>query len=100
MPFHLLEKRGVNRFWVSDDLADDKLSVHISLVQGGQRAHPPHVHDGVEAFFILEGQGALEIGDERIPLAANEGIVLNPATLHGLVNTGQTPLRYMVIIAR
>jgi mannose-6-phosphate isomerase-like protein (cupin superfamily) len=100
MPYRLVEKKGVNKFWVGDDVPADALGVHISEVGPGKRAHAPHIHDGVECFFMLQGQAAMEIGDERIELGANDGIVLEPSTLHGLVNIGDVPMKYMVIIAK
>jgi hypothetical protein len=54
-------------------------------------------HGGFEAFYILEGEGALEIGDERVVLNSGEGIVFDPQKLHGHVNTGSLPLQYTVI---
>ena len=100
MSFHLVEKKGINNLWVGDDVSDDALSVHISAVGPGGRAHPPHVHDGVECFFMLEGQSAMEIGEDRVELGPNDGVVIQPETLHGLVNIGDTSMRYMVIIAK
>jgi hypothetical protein len=33
-------------------------------------------------------------------LRASEGIIFDPRKLHGLVNSGDVPMRYIVIIAR
>ncbi len=100
MPFSQIDKKGLNACWMQDVLSEDRLSVHISEVGPGERAHPPHIHDGVEAFYLLEGNAALEIGDETQQVGPNEVVILDPGTLHGLINTGDVPIRYMVIIAR
>jgi len=100
MPFHLVAKNGINHFWLRDGVPADALSTHISTVDAGQRAHPPHSHGGVEAFYMLEGEATFEIGGERQRLGPNDIVVFDPTTEHGLVNAGQTPMRYMVIIAR
>lgn len=100
MPFHELDIKGIARYLLDDDLHGEPLHVHISEVRPGQRAHPPHRHGGWEAFYILEGRGTLEIDDEQQHLAAHEAIVFDPQKLHGLVNTGDGPLRYMVILAK
>lgn len=99
MPFHLVSKKGVDHLWVGEDVDPDALSVHISAVEPGGRAHPPHTHGGVECFFMLEGRGRMEIGEDRIELGPNDGVIIQPDTLHGLVNVGDTPMRYMVILA-
>jgi mannose-6-phosphate isomerase-like protein (cupin superfamily) len=54
----------------------------------------------VEAFYVLEGSATLDIDDERLGLCANEAVIFDPRKLHGLVNTGDRPLRYMVIITQ
>jgi (S)-ureidoglycine aminohydrolase len=100
MSFQEHQPKGLARFFVDTDLPDRRLTIHISEVGPGARSHPPHQHEGVEAFYMLEGQGTLEIADERQVIKANEGIAFDPTKLHGLVNTGEVPMRYIVIIAR
>lgn len=98
--FRAYQPKGVNRLLVDPAVDPDRLRIHISEIEPGTSAHPPHMHEGVEAFYVLEGEGVLEIGEERYPLRANEGIVLHPGTLHGLVNSGTGRMRYMVIITK
>jgi mannose-6-phosphate isomerase-like protein (cupin superfamily) len=100
-PMNFLEipVKGVSRYLHEEHLHEKSLRFHISSVGPGERSHPPHQHGGFEAFYILEGEGTLEIGDERIVLNSGEGIVFDPRKLHGLVNTGSLPLQYMVIRA-
>ena len=64
------------------------------------RAHPPHKHGVYEAFYMLEGEGVLEHGNETYTLSANESAVFDPRKLHGLHNDSDRPMRYMVILYR
>lgn len=96
--FNTLKVKGLDRFLVAANLNPEKFDIHISEIDPGTRAHPPHTHDGVEAFYILEGEGRAEIEDEQYELKTNEAIMLDPTRLHGLVNIGTTRMRYMVII--
>ena len=98
MPFQTLDIKGINRYLMDADLAGEPLHLHVSEVGPGERAHPPHKHGGYEAFYLLEGEAVLEFADERVNLAAGEAAVFDPHTLHGLVNTGDRPLRYVVIL--
>ena len=98
MQFLDIEKKGISRYLFDADVEGEPLRVHISEVEAGQRSHPPHRHGGFEAFYMIEGEGTLEIDGERHPLRANEAVVFDPHKLHGLVNTSQAPMRYMVII--
>lgn len=90
--------KGIPQHWLDDDLNGEPLHLHISEVGPGERAHPPHQHGGLEAFYMLSGSGTLELGDEHLVLKANESAVFDPQKLHGLFNHGQEPMRYMVVL--
>jgi (S)-ureidoglycine aminohydrolase len=94
------QPKGIDRLLVDPALEPGRLRMHVSEIEPGTRSHPPHTHEGVEAFYVLEGEGVLEIGEERYPLRANQGIVLDPGTLHGLFNNGTGKMRYLVIISK
>jgi mannose-6-phosphate isomerase-like protein (cupin superfamily) len=105
MPFTERPAKGLTRCLAEAGLNPDSLRIHISEIAPGTRAHPPHTHQAIEAFYVLEGRGAVEIGDplkgqpvERHVVGPNEAILLDARTLHGLENIGDTPMRYMVII--
>ena len=100
MTFLEHQAKGLARFLTDTALPADRLRIHISEVGPGQRSHPPHRHPGVEGFYMFEGEGTLEIADECCLIQAGEGLVFDPTKLHGLVNSGTVPMRYMVIIAR
>ncbi len=104
MPFTIRQANGLAKCLVETGIDPEKLRFHISEIAPGTRAHPPHTHDAVEAFYVLEGHGAVEVavaaatGSERQAIGPNEAIILDARVLHGLENTGTTPMRYMVII--
>jgi mannose-6-phosphate isomerase-like protein (cupin superfamily) len=99
MTFHELNVRGITRYLHDADLGEKDLRLHISQVEPGQRSHPPHRHEGFEAFYILEGQGTVEIDGEEFILNANESAVFDPRKLHGLRNDGDSVLKYIVLRA-
>jgi quercetin dioxygenase-like cupin family protein len=90
--------KGVTRFLADERLEGDALRVHISQIGPGERSHPPHRHPGVEAFYVFEGEGTLELDDERHSLRAGDVVMFDSGRLHGLLNSGDAPMRYMVII--
>ncbi len=101
MPFIPENVKGLHQCFVAEGVNPAALRLHISEIAPGTSAHPPHMHAGVEAFYVLEGYGVLSVeGEPPQPIGPNEAIVLNPAKSHGLTNTGNTPMRYMVIIAK
>jgi len=70
----------------------------VELAPG--EAPPLHQHDDTEQiFYILEGNGRLEIGSETTPYPVNPGDVVRipPATRHAIRCLGTTTLRYLAI---
>lgn len=92
--------KGIARNLLDADLNGEPLHIHISEVGPGSRAHPPHKHGGLEAFYMIEGEGTFEIDGETFTLTTNESAVFDPQKLHGLANNGDVPMRYMVILYR
>jgi mannose-6-phosphate isomerase-like protein (cupin superfamily) len=50
-----------------------------------------------EIYFVLEGTGVLQYGDETHPLRANDFTYLAPSVKHGLANSSGRPLRVLVM---
>lgn len=98
MAFTERQAKGLTRCLVETGIDPGKLRIHISEIAPSTRSHPPHAHDAVEAFYVLEGHGAVELGAERYEIGPNEALILDARTLHGLENIGDTPMRYMVIM--
>ncbi len=98
MAFVEHSKKGLARCLVDTRLEGEPLHFHVSEVAAGARSHPAHEHEGVEAIWVMAGEATLEFPDERVRLAAGESIIFDPRRLHGLVNSGTTANRYLVII--
>lgn len=92
--------KGVKRCLVDTNLKGEPMHYHISEVGPGGRSHPPHQHPGCEAIHVLAGSATLELGDHRQILNEGEGVIFDPTQMHGLINHGTTPVRYMVILRR
>jgi len=70
----------------------------VELAPG--EAPPLHQHhDTEQIFYILEGNGRLEIGTNATPYPVNPGDVVRipPATLHTIHCLGTTTLRYLAV---
>jgi mannose-6-phosphate isomerase-like protein (cupin superfamily) len=98
MSFVIRQTKGIDKCLAEAGLDPERLRMHISEIAPGTRAHAPHVHDAVEAFYVLQGQGTIEVGDERHTVGPNEVVILDARVPHGLENTGTTPMRYLVVI--
>lgn len=73
--------------------------VFIVIIKPGG-APPLHQHDDTEqVFYVLEGEGQLEIGTEQQRFAVKPGDVVRipVATLHAIHCTGPDDLKYLAI---
>ena len=94
-----IQAKGLAKCLAMPGLVPDKLRMHISEIEPGNRSHAAHTHAGVEAFYVFEGQVTVEVEGELYLLGANEVMVVDASRPHGIFNSGSTRTRYMVIIA-
>ena len=67
-------------------------------IEPGKTAFPFHWHAAnEEAVYVLEGEGTLRVGEERVPIRAGDYVAMpvGPDTPHQIVNTSSEPLRYL-----
>ncbi len=68
----------------------------VAVIKPGQEIHPPHKHEEEEFLMVLEGNGTWTIGNKDFPANAGDMIYAESWDLHGLKNTGATPLKFVV----
>lgn len=67
-------------------------------VPPGKTAFPRHYHfANEEAIYVLEGEGTLRIGEQRVKVRPGDWITMptGPEHAHQLLNDGSGPLRYL-----
>ncbi|MCR4315735.1 MAG: cupin domain-containing protein [Planctomycetes bacterium] len=72
---------------------------HFELAPGRQ-AFPHHYHyANEEAFYILEGEGELRLGDDHFPIRAGDYIACPTGSecAHAIINTSGAPLKFLGI---
>jgi quercetin dioxygenase-like cupin family protein len=52
-----------------------------------------HTDSAEEILYIVAGEGEAEVGDERAPVRAGDLAVVPAMAPHGIVNTGDEPLK-------
>ena len=95
-----VDVKGIGRFLMARVADDDRLHLHVSKVGPGERAHPPHTHEGQEIFYVLAGRCEVLHGEDVHQLDAGDTIQLDCTVLHGITNIGETDMQYAVIISR
>lgn len=82
---------------IDPDQGAQRLRVHLSVIQPGQRAHSPHSHDGEELILLLEGKAIFTLGNEEYHAEGLTSMYCPPGMLHGIRNVGETPIQYLII---
>ena len=59
--------------------------------------HPPHQHAEEEFMILTEGSGTWTLNDKEMPARKGDVLYASPWALHGLKNTGDTPLTYYMV---
>jgi len=60
----------------------------------GKSPHPPHQHPEEEIMVVAEGTGEISVEGKVTPVAAGSMMFCAAGKLHGIVNTGKTPLLF------
>ena len=74
-------------------VANEALSITYARRPGGERVTGPHVHGHAEAFYVLEGELAFEIGaeGESITLGAGGFVAVPSGVAHSYGTAGDRP---------
>lgn len=73
----------------------DKIGHFVVRVTTPANPFGPHKHDGVEFWYILEGQGTVSIDGQESAVEPGDLVVLLPWTNHGL--TTQSRVRWICL---
>lgn len=60
---------------------------------------PEHAHETVETYTILQGEGAMTIGDERQSVKTGDMVYIDRMLKHSLTNTGEQDMHMMFVYA-
>jgi len=94
------DPEGLSKTFVDEKLGAKHLHIHVSVVGPKSRVHPPHKHEGEEAYYVLEGVGEVTVKEETYRVETDSSVFVPPGEPHGIQNIGNTTLRYMVINCR
>ena len=79
-----------------DRTPTSRLTLGIAELPAGAGHHDPsHRHEPPEVYFILDGEGLVEIDGTATPIAAQTVVFVPSMAAHRVVNTGSTPLRLL-----
>lgn len=75
----------------------DQLECHVTTLNVGEAAHPPHQHP--EEAVVVVKEGTIEVTQNGVTKRAGPGSLIFEGSNepHGMRNVGQTPATYYVI---
>jgi quercetin dioxygenase-like cupin family protein len=82
-------------------VANEGLSLTQAGRAAGERVTDPHVHEHAEAFYVLDGELAFQVGAERetITIGAGGFVAIPPGLAHSYRTAGDRPARWLIIHA-
>ncbi|MBP6507680.1 MAG: cupin domain-containing protein [Opitutaceae bacterium] len=92
------EKTAVGyQYWFADSTLAEGKTVKLSVVGPHLATHPPHRHAEDEFFLVLNGTAEFYLDGERRTVGAMTLLYCPSWHVHGIRNTSDTELRYLVI---
>lgn len=91
--------KGSPGVWIRDLVTretNDQVTVRIVRVDP-QGEIIPHVHDVMEVFYILEGEGEVLMGAEQQFCLSGTCLVAPAGVKHGLRNTQNVPVKLLCV---
>jgi mannose-6-phosphate isomerase-like protein (cupin superfamily) len=86
---------GITSYLLASPRTGEARHLTTTLVEiepgGFQRVHS---HPPEQVYFILEGSGAMTVGDETEQVTVGDCVLVPSESPHGLRNTGDVTLRY------
>ena len=68
----------------------------VAVIKPGREIHRPHVHAEEEFLMVTEGEGVWHLNGKEFPASAGDMLYAAPWDIHGITNTGSTPLTFVV----
>ena len=91
---------GASRDDRPDALDTERLVIHTNEYEPGGLSGDGHAHsDQEQAFYILEGDIEVEVGDETYRLGPGDCVLLPRNVFHRHRNIGDKPLKFLFISA-
>ncbi len=75
----------------------DELEIHVTTLNPGELAHPPHQHPDEELLIIKEGTVEALVNGEWKRIGPGSVVFQASNQLHAIRNVGETPATYHVI---
>jgi len=87
----------MRRYFTGQTGATKNVLVAVAVVEPGKAVHKAHRHAEEEYLALVEGSGVWSLDGKEIPAKRGDILYAEPWVYHGLTNTGETPLIFIVV---
>jgi len=87
----------MRRYFGGKTFATKDVLVAVAVVQPGKAVHKAHRHAQEEYLVVGEGKGTWSLGGKEFPAEKGDVLYVEPWVYHGLTNTGDKPLVFLVV---
>lgn len=84
------------RYFTGSSFGVERTLTGMAVIEAGREIHPPHVHADEEYLLVTQGQGEWSVKGETFSASAGDMLYAAPWDEHGVKNTGETPLVFVV----
>ncbi len=94
---HKADWGEMRRYFLGQTFATEKTFVAAAVVQPGKSVHKAHRHAEEEYLAVVDGTGTWWLDGKESPAKTGDILYVEPWVYHGLTNTGDKPLVFLVI---
>jgi mannose-6-phosphate isomerase-like protein (cupin superfamily) len=80
------------------DGPDLPYSIAHAILEPGESSLPHRLKTSSEVYFILEGEGEMNIDSEQAEVGTGQAIVIPPGSWQHIRNTGRVDLKFLCIV--
>jgi mannose-6-phosphate isomerase-like protein (cupin superfamily) len=89
---------GQMRFYFTGETAGTKnVLTAVAVVEPGKAVHKSHRHAEEEYLVLVDGSGTWSLDGKDSPARRGDVLYVEPWVYHGLKNTGERPLIFLVV---
>jgi mannose-6-phosphate isomerase-like protein (cupin superfamily) len=96
-PTHVGDWGEMRRYFTGETFATKDVLVATAIVQPGKTVHKAHRHAMEEYLAIVQGSGTWSLAGKEFPAQRGDVLYVEPWVYHGVTNTGDEPLIFLVV---
>ena len=94
---HKADWGEMRRYFTGETFGTRNVLTAVAIVEPGKAVHRAHRHAEEEYLVVAEGSGTWSLDGKEFPANRGDILYVEPWVYHGLANTGDKPLIFVVV---